>query len=51
MHEVHLVGVTAEQVAQGTAQLGLQDWVEVRKKPLMHDMQPVAVQLLQLGEH
>jgi hypothetical protein len=51
IHEVHLVGVTAEQVAQGSMQLGLQDWLEVRKNPLMHEIQPVAVQLLQLDAH
>jgi hypothetical protein len=38
-------------VAQGSWQFWAQVWAEVKKYPSMHEIQPAAVQLLQLTEH
>ena len=51
MHVVHFVGVIAEHVEHGRTQFWLQVWVEVRKNPSIHEIHPVAVQLLQLLKH
>lgn len=51
MQDLQTVGVTAEHVAQGRMQFGLQDWVDVRKNPSMQDVQPAALQFLQFVEH
>ena len=42
MQLVHLAGLFTEQVEQGSWQLGLQLWADVKKYPLTQAEQPVA---------